>query len=170
MSDGEKVSIQWVRPGQGPHQEQAGGARPRLAHPCFRLSADVLVELPPRDWGHGDLLVYLPRQGWLVRRRYVDAWYVDIGGLEDAGGGRYLWTDLYLDVVVNEAGSAHRLLDVDEFGQALRDGLISNRAAASALEGLHRLFECIREGRFPPVGIREAEAFATKFREAHTEA
>lgn len=149
----ERVSVQWNRAAPGP----------RPTNPCFKLSPEVLVELPPADWGHGELLIYLPKRGWLIRRRYVDEWYVDIGNTEEVEPGRYVWNDLYLDVAVNEAGTVYRLLDANEFGQALRVGTISTDVAAFALESLHDLLTTIAKGTFPPAGVREAESFAASW-------
>src|ERR1700722_16756354 len=48
-------------------------------HPSFQLAPDVLIEIPPPTWAHGDFLVYLSQRNWMVRRNYGEDWYVDIG-------------------------------------------------------------------------------------------
>ncbi|MDO8669888.1 MAG: hypothetical protein Q7O66_00455, partial [Dehalococcoidia bacterium] len=53
-------------------------------------------------WRHGDFLVYLPARNLMVRRNYVDHWYIDIGIFKPVQEGLYVWTDLWLDVVAPE--------------------------------------------------------------------
>ena len=43
------------------------------------MSDEVLLEIPAATWGHGDVLIYMPDPGWLIRRNYSDYWYIDIG-------------------------------------------------------------------------------------------
>lgn len=50
-----------------------------------------------------------------------DSWYVDLVTVE-ARGDRYTFRDLYLDVIVPTDGRPYRLLDLDEYAEALRDG------------------------------------------------
>ncbi len=69
----EQITIQWNRAARGP----------RPANPCFKLSPEVLIELPPADWGHGDLLLYLPRRGWLVRTISTDVAAFALESLHD---------------------------------------------------------------------------------------
>lgn len=131
-------------------------------YPAFELSADVYVELPAADWGHGDLLVYLPKRGWLARRNYVDHWYIDLGVFRQIEGDLYGWTDLWLDVVLPESASTYQVLDVDEFAEALRAGRVSTELAVYALENLHHLLETVEEGSFPTQDILDAQAFANQ--------
>lgn len=129
-------------------------------HPAYQLSADLFVEIPAPGWGHGDLLVYLPKRGWLVRRNYQEYWYVDLGLFRQVGEGLFGWTDLWLDVVAPAEAHTYRLLDVDEFSAALRDGQISRELASYATMNLHALLDAFHRGQFPPPEVREAEAFA----------
>ena len=135
-----------------------------IANPIFQLASDVFVELPPSDWGHGDVLIYLPKRGWLVRRNYVEHWYIDIGVLRKIAPGLYNWTDLWLDVVVPESAETYRLLDADEFGLALKESSVSIELAAYAMESLNDLIQLIHSGQFPVSEVRDAERFAIEYR------
>lgn len=128
-------------------------------HPSFEISPSVFVELPSPGWRGGELLVYLPKRGWLVRRNKVEHWYVDIGVFKPIQGDLYGWTDLWLDVIAPEPADRYHLLDADEFASALRHGQVSADVAAYAMESLDSLVQTIRQGSFPPPEVREAEAF-----------
>lgn len=133
-------------------------------HPAYQLSDDLFVEIPAPDYRHGDLLVYLPSRGWLVRRNYRDHWYVDMGILRKAADGVYCWTDLWLDVIAPKRAESYHLLDTDEFAMALATHQVSVELAAYALTNLHQLTETIRGGAFPMPEILRAERFALELR------
>lgn len=120
----------------------------------------MFLELPPIEYTHGDLLVYLSRQGWLVRRNYVDRWYVDIGILRPVALEQYAWTDLWLDLTCSGANTDYRVLDVEEFAAALKEKRISDSLAAYALQCLGALIASVEAGTFPPPEVREAEKWA----------
>ncbi len=64
----------------------------------------------------------------------ADSWYVDLVHLT-VEPGRVLVRDLYLDVVVPVDGRHQRLLDLDEFGDAIADGQLD---LATAVDGMRR--------------------------------
>lgn len=63
-------------------------------------------------------------------------------------------TDLYLDVWVSADGTA-RLLDEDEFEEAVARGLLDEDTARRAREEADRLLAEARDGLWPPVVVRE---------------
>jgi hypothetical protein len=134
------------------------------AHPAFEIAPGVILEIPPPEWGHGEFLVYLPERNWMVRRNYVDHWYVDIGITKPFRDNVRGWTDLWLDVTAPEPASHYHLRDADEFAAALRDGSISVENAATAMESLNALVKTIRDGAFPVPEVRLAEAFYASYR------
>jgi hypothetical protein len=129
------------------------------AHPAFQLADDVFIEIPPPEWGHGDFLVYLPSHNWMVRRNYVDHWYIDMGLFRPFGNDLYGWTDLWLDVIAPETATVYRVLDADEFGDAMEQNQIALPNAALAMHSLHRLLMCIESSGFPLEEVRLAEQF-----------
>lgn len=129
-------------------------------HLAVRLADDLFVEIPDPTWGGGDLLIYLPRRGWLVRRNYLDHWYIDMGIFRQFDEGLFGWTDLWLDLTAPEAATSYKLLDANEFAAALREGQVSAELAAYAMENLHRLVECFHTRQFPLPEVRRALAFA----------
>jgi hypothetical protein len=56
--------------------------------------------------------------------------------------------DLWLDVVVRSDGTTHAVCDEDDFARAYRHGLLSQREAAAAREGLDELLDMVTRGRF----------------------
>jgi hypothetical protein len=95
-----------------------------------------------------------------------DNWYVDLVQITRTGS-RYVSRDLYLDVIVPLDGRHQRLLDLDEFADALADGSLD---AADAVDGLRRwqtfLDRHLHHDRdpaaawtdFPPAAIRPLAA------------
>jgi hypothetical protein len=63
-----------------------------------------------------------------------DSWFVDLVQITRAGN-RYTSRDLYLDVIVPLDGRHQRVLDLDEFADALAEGSLD---ASDAVDGLRR--------------------------------
>lgn len=136
--------------------EQVSGSNSR----CVRLTSDILVELPPDESTQGDVLIYMIDEGWLVRRNYGDYWYVDMGVTRSVGADLYCWTDLWLDVTITESADRYRLLDADEFAEAIESNAVASGLAGSALKSLHRLIGLVEAGDFPTPQIHDAVAKA----------
>src|SRR6266540_2128263 len=93
----------------------------------------------------------------------ADGWYVDLVTVE-VHGHRYTFRDLYIDLMVPTDGRHARMLDLDEYADALANGTLS---ADEAIDGLRRwqlfLDRYIHANRwplvgwsnFPPASIRE---------------
>jgi hypothetical protein len=111
----------------------------------YQLSKGVYIEIPPPTWGHGDFLVYLPSRDLMVRRNYVDYWYIDIGIFKSVQNELYAWTDLWLDVITPEPPTRYEVLDAEELAAALRQNEVSVENAALALESLHRLLGLLHQ-------------------------
>jgi hypothetical protein len=58
-----------------------------------------------------------------------DTWYVDLVTVE-GNGNTFTFRDLYIDVIVPMDGRHYRMLDLDEFADALDSGVLSARDAA----------------------------------------
>jgi hypothetical protein len=63
-----------------------------------------------------------------------DSWYVDLISVE-AQGDRYILRDLYIDVIVPTDGRHYRMLDFDDYADAMADGSLP---LADAIDGLRR--------------------------------
>jgi len=63
-----------------------------------------------------------------------DSWYVDLVNVE-VQGDRYVFRDLYIDVIVPTDGRHYRMLDLDEYADAMSDGTLS---LDDAIDGLRR--------------------------------
>jgi hypothetical protein len=100
-----------------------------------------------------------------------DSWYVDLITIEREGE-RFLFRGLYIDVFVPTDGRHARMLDLDEFADALAAGALS---LAEAIDGLRRwqhfLDRHLHTGRwpadrwtdFPPAAIEPLAALPAPF-------
>jgi len=88
-------------------------------------------------------------------------WYVDLVTVEQHGD-RYIFRDLFIDVVVPMDGRHYRMLDLDEFADAIDDGSLSVEQATDALRRWQRFLDRhLHAGRapvenwidFPPAAI-----------------
>ena len=103
-----------------------------FANPCWRRETKPdgsVVEADPRGRG---------------------SWYVDLV-MVDAQRDRYVFRDLYIDVMVPTDGRHYRMLDLDEYADAMADGTLSLH---DAIDGLRRwqhfLDQYLHANRFPP--------------------
>jgi hypothetical protein len=86
-----------------------------------------------------------------VDPRGRDSWYVDLVTVE-AQGDWYIFRDLYIDVIVPTDGRHYRLLDLDEYAEALRDGAVSLAVAVDGLRRWQRFLDRhLHAERWPPV-------------------
>lgn len=91
-----------------------------------------------------------------------DSWYVDLITVEGEGE-RHLFRDLYIDVLVPTDGRHSRMLDLDEYADALADGTLSLDMAVDGLRRWQRFLDRhLHRGPwpaddwadFPPAAIR----------------
>ncbi|HYF62845.1 MAG TPA: hypothetical protein VD886_08510 [Herpetosiphonaceae bacterium] len=79
-----------------------------------------------------------------------DSWYVDLVAVEQQGG-RIIVRDLYIDAFVPTDGRHYRMLDLDEYADAMADGSLP---PAEAIDGLRRwqrfLDRHLHADRWPP--------------------
>ncbi len=102
-----------------------------------------------------------------------DSWYVDLVTVETAGD-RYSFRDMYIDVIVPTDGRHYRMLDLDEYADAIADGTVT---IEEGLDGLRRwqrfLDRHLHTGRwpaeawadFPPAAIRSLAELPAPFAE-----
>ena len=90
-----------------------------------------------------------------------DTWYVDLVTVEQAAN-RYTFRDLYIDVMVPMDGRHYRLLDLDEFADAIDQGSLTVWEATDALRRWQRFLDrhlhsapapIYRWSDFPPAAI-----------------
>ncbi|HEV7468988.1 MAG: hypothetical protein JWP64_1948 [Pseudonocardia sp.] len=91
------------------------------------------------SWLLPDLGICVSDWSWNPGHHRDQDFYLDIALIEPAPGGVWRLTDLYLDVVVGN-GRWSRVLDVDEFVEAVGAGLID---AAAAEYAMHRTHETV---------------------------
>jgi hypothetical protein len=85
-------------------------------------------------------------------RDLAPSWYVDLVHVTDEGSSVIL-RDLYVDVMVPVDGRHQRMLDLEEYADAIGDGIVP---VPVALDGLRRwqafLDRCLHHGRDPRFG------------------
>lgn len=78
-----------------------------------------------------------------------DSWYVDLVTVERADD-RYTFRDLYIDVIVPNEGRPYRMLDLDEFADAVAEGSLSLEDAVDGLRRWQRFLDrYLHSGRWP---------------------
>jgi Protein of unknown function (DUF402) len=91
-----------------------------------------------------------------------DTWYVDLVTVEQ-NGSTFAFRDLYIDVMVPMDGRHYRLLDLDEFADAVDSGVLSAKQTADALRRWQRFLDRHLHAErapsdtwtdFPPASIR----------------
>jgi hypothetical protein len=95
-----------------------------------------------------------------------DTWYVDLVHVA-VRPGSFIVRDLYIDVMVPTDGRHQRLLDLDEFADAMEAGLLETSIAIDGLRRWQRFLDRhLHAGRdprngwtdFPPLVLRELAA------------
>ncbi len=90
------------------------------------------------------------------------SWYVDLVSVETEGD-RFVVRDLYIDVMVPTDGRHYRMLDLDEYADAIADGTIGLEQAIDGLRRWQRFLDrYLHASRwpqsgwtdFPPLSIR----------------
>jgi len=91
-----------------------------------------------------------------------DSWYVDLITVERESE-RYIFRDLYIDVIVPTDGRQARMLDLDEYADAMADGTLPLDVVVDGLRRWQRFLDRhLHGGRwpadawadFPPAAIR----------------
>lgn len=79
-----------------------------------------------------------------------DSWYVDLVTVE-GHLDRYTFRDLYVDLIVPTDGRPYRMLDLDEFADAMADGTVSLEDAVDGLRRWQRFLDrYLHADRWPP--------------------
>lgn len=113
-------------------------------------SWDVLK--PRMDISRG-ISAYYPEKGIKISKMYDNAgkmvyWYCDIIDTEyQADTNTYIFNDLLLDVLVYPDGQVE-VLDMDEFADAMEQGILSMGLIAKAMRITDELLQIIYSGKF----------------------
>lgn len=132
---------------------------------CINLKDDKLIYIdtntvittwqtfrPKAEFSHG-CSYYVIDKGYKISRFYRDddslAYiYCDIIDTEyDKETDTYIFTDLLADVIIENDGRV-RILDLDELGDALKEGIISADLLSDSLKKLDSLLQSIYDGSF----------------------
>jgi hypothetical protein len=91
------------------------------------------------------------------------SWYVDLISVDVTDGDRYTFRDLYLDIILPADGRHHRMLDFDDYADAMLAGKLSLGQAADGLRRWQTFLDRYVYGSrwptsewsdFPPASIR----------------
>ncbi|MDQ3407586.1 MAG: DUF402 domain-containing protein, partial [Chloroflexota bacterium] len=81
-----------------------------------------------------------------------DSWYVDLVTVVQHLD-RYTFRDLYVDLIVPTDGRHYRMLDLDEFADAMADGSVTLEDAVDGLRRWQRFLDrYLHVDRWPPAG------------------
>jgi hypothetical protein len=80
-----------------------------------------------------------------------DTWYVDLVTVEQHED-RYVFRDLFIDIVVPMDGRHYRMLDLDEFADAIDNGSLTVEQATDALRRWQRFLDRHLHSERAPVG------------------
>jgi hypothetical protein len=182
----EKTQIIWRRFGKEHGEDDEFRNNPAdLVKAGLRAKAEASAQTPPDQWRwwcqDSDLLVekpygknfgpdsaihYLPRQDWIIvenihlPRQPQWTWYVHIGKIEfSVDLNTWVFTDLFVDVLVQADGKTHTVVDLDDLGRAVQIGLIDTTATTHILQRTQTLLDLIGAGDFPPVEIEPSRKF-----------
>ena len=80
------------------------------------------------------------------------AWYVDLVKV-DVAGNRYAFGDLYIDVMIPMDGRHYRILDLDEYADAMAAEMVSSDDAIDGLRRWQRFLDRhLHVGLWPSAG------------------
>ena len=172
--------IVWRRTGKE-HGEDTGfrANPPEIVDASLRRKADDFRRAPPSEWswwrfsdnllveknlpgGDQQVLYYhLPeRHCMIVENATIPrlgpdwTWYVHMGDLEWRSDLEcWVFTDLFIDVLVHRDCRTHTLVDLDDLAQAIDIGLLTPDRASGTLRHAQTLIDTIRSGDFPPPQI-----------------
>src|SRR5216683_3135242 len=80
-----------------------------------------------------------------------DTWYVDLVTVEQHEDG-YIFRDLFIDIMVPMDGRHYRMLDLDEFADAIDNGSLNVEQATDALRRWQRFLDRHLHAERAPVG------------------
>lgn len=140
-----------------PEQFEPWPGRTRLERSFVLLDLGISLSNPPWVRQHKP-----DGSGVEIDPRGRDSWYVDLITIEQHAN-RYLFRDLYVDVMVPLDGRHYRLLDLDEYADAMAEGAMTMHEAVDGLRRWqHFMDRHLHTGRwpsdhwadFPPKAIR----------------
>ncbi len=128
-----------------PERFEPWPSRTRLQRTFVLLKLGVSLNIP--CWGQATL-----RNGNHVEVPAADedTWYVDLITVEQPEPAVFVLRDLFIDVMIPSDARHHRMLDLDEFGDAIEAGKITIQQAVDALRRWqHFLDRHLHADRFP---------------------
>lgn len=132
----------------------------------WQVNEHLIVEKPigTKYCGPDAVVYYLPRKNWVIleNARFSGAeewtWYVHIGKVEFSEKLKtWIFTDLFVDVLVQADNRTHTVTDLDDLGKAVGIGLISDAETKEILEDTQNLVDLICSGNFPPDELEDRE-------------
>lgn len=107
----------------------------------------------PREDINNGISAYFINDGYKISKMF-DAngklvyWYCDIMQIHKGeNSDELIYEDLLLDVIVYPDKSV-RILDADEFAEAMEKDMIDKKSAISALKNMNKLLQIIYDGEF----------------------
>lgn len=135
----------------------------------WKVDDHLIVErADPTAYGFGQdtRIYYLVAQGLAVIENVCFPkthdnwkWYIHLADIiYDSDRGCWIKKDLFCDIVIDRDGRYHRVLDLDELGEALAIGLVSPSEAWDILRRTNSVLEAIAQGAFPFPDVLRGQA------------
>ncbi|HEU4324169.1 MAG TPA: DUF402 domain-containing protein [Roseiflexaceae bacterium] len=140
---GDVIAYEW----ELPERFEPWPGRTRLERIFVLLDVGVSFANPcwARTTNHDGSITELDPHG-------TGFWYVDLVSVE-MEDGRFVVRDLYIDVMVPTDGRHYRMLDLDEYADAIADGTIGVEQAIDGLRRWQRFLErYLHASRWPQPG------------------
>ena len=127
-----------------------------------KFSANLLVEKNRLGRGNPNVLYYhLPKKHWIIVENATIShlgpdwtWYVHIGDVNwNPSLDCWIFTDLFIDILVHRDCRTHTLVDMDDLAQAIDVGLAPLSQVTHILRHTQTLIDSIQSGDFPPPEI-----------------
>ncbi|TWT13330.1 DUF402 domain-containing protein [Planomicrobium sp. CPCC 101079] len=125
----------------------------------IRYNASTLVELPPLESNRKFLIIYLIKEGLQFSLNFKSKhpwWLIDVVDIRELKPDVFCVYDLFIDISVRPDGS-YQVLDIDEFEEAVRLGILSGNQVAHSLKAFHSALTQLNEGNFPNGLLKELE-------------
>ncbi|WP_113930789.1 DUF402 domain-containing protein [Bacillus sp. P14.5] len=126
-------------------------------HRFLVLEESLIIELPPENSPKDFIIIYMLDLGLQFSYGFKSShhgWLIDIVQFERKPNGLLCVHDLLIDIRVFEDGSYH-VVDMDEFHEAYRLGVLSGEQVGHSLKALSYLLGKLNNKEFPLPRLEE---------------
>ncbi|TYR76087.1 DUF402 domain-containing protein [Rossellomorea vietnamensis] len=129
-------------------------------HRFLVLEESLIIELPHESSDKKFIIIYMLDLGLQFSYGFKsshDEWLIDIVQFEQKAPGLVCVHDLLIDIRVFEDGSYH-VIDMDEFHEAYRLGVLSEEQVKHSLNALSHILHKLNQKNFPGRTLEEIKS------------